>query len=119
MPHCWAMTGAGAKASRSKARAQRGLGGDQPWQTTRKLAPALFRLTMGALTQPLPKGADMSLDRAKNLAHNMRAKATELGDTELAEMAQLFHEVADGLDREMRDIKHLLQDIQHQVRNLR
>lgn len=61
----------------------------------------------------------MSLERAKHLAHNMRAKATERGDSELAEMAQLLHEIADGLDREMRDIKHVLQDVQHQVRNLR
>lgn len=61
----------------------------------------------------------MSLDRARHLAHNLRAHATERGDTELADMAQVLHEIADGLEREMHDIKYVLQDIQHQVRNLR
>ncbi|MDH4417683.1 MAG: hypothetical protein QE485_10695 [Acidovorax sp.] len=61
----------------------------------------------------------MSLERARQLAHNMRARATENGDKEAAELAQLLHEVANGLEREIRDIKHVLQDIQHQVRNLR
>lgn len=60
----------------------------------------------------------MSLDRARQLAHNMRARATERGDEEGAEMAQLLHEVADGMEREIRDIKHVLRDIQDKVRNL-
>lgn len=60
----------------------------------------------------------MSLDRARQLAHNMRARAIERGDEEGAEMAQLLHEVADGMEREIRDIKNVLRDIQDKVRNL-
>lgn len=61
----------------------------------------------------------MSFHNAKHLAHNIRARATEQGDTATAEMAQVLQEIVEGLDREMHDIKHVLQDIQHQVRNLR
>lgn len=60
----------------------------------------------------------MSLDRARHLAHNLSARATEKGDTELAEMAKILNELADGLEREMRDINRALQEIQYQVRNL-
>lgn len=61
----------------------------------------------------------MSLSNAKHLAHNMRARANERGDTEAADLAQVLHEIADSLESEVRDIKHVLQDIQNQVRNLR
>lgn len=60
----------------------------------------------------------MSLSQAMHLAHNMRARATERGDSETAELAQLLHEIARGLEDEQRDIKRLLQDIQHRLQNL-
>ncbi len=59
----------------------------------------------------------MSLSNARHKAHNLRARAVERGDTEAAELAALLHELAEGLEREMRDIKNVLQDIQHQVRS--
>lgn len=40
------------------------------------------------------------------------------GDSETAELAQLLHEIARGLEDEQRDIKRLLQDIQHRLQNL-
>ena len=61
----------------------------------------------------------MSLHNAKHLAHNMRTRATERGDTEAADLAHVLYEIADSLERETHDIKHVLQDIQNQVRNLR
>lgn len=61
----------------------------------------------------------MSFNTAKHLAHNIRARATEQGDTDTAEMAQVLQEIVEGLDREMRDIKHALQNLEYQVRNLR
>ena len=81
--------------------------------------PALFRDKMEAPTQPFPEGADMSLDNARRLAHNMRATADQQGDAHRAELAQFFHELTDGLERELRDIKQSLQQLQDQTRNLR
>ena len=46
------------------------------------------------------------------------ARATERGDSETVELAQLLHEIARGLEDEQRDIKRLLQDIQHRLQNL-
>ncbi len=60
----------------------------------------------------------MSLDRARHLAHNLRARAIESGDKEVADMAHVLHEIADGLEREMRDIKNVLRDVQNRVQNL-
>lgn len=57
----------------------------------------------------------MSLDRARHLAHNLRARAIESGDKEVADMAHVLHEIADGLEREMRDIKNVLRDVQNRV----
>ena len=59
----------------------------------------------------------MSLDRARQLAHNMRARATERGDEEGAEMAQLLHEVADGMEREIRDINKRLRERTESLEN--
>lgn len=60
----------------------------------------------------------MSLSTAKHLAHNMRARATERGDQEAAELAQVLHEIAEGLENEHRDIKRTLDEIRDKVRNL-
>ncbi len=60
----------------------------------------------------------MSLSNARHKAHNLRARAVERGDTEAAELAALLHELAEGLEREMHDIKRVLRDIQDHVRNL-
>lgn len=60
----------------------------------------------------------MSLSQAKHLAHNMRAKAEERGDKEASDLAQVLYQIAEGLEHEHRDIKNLLQQVQHQVRNL-
>lgn len=60
----------------------------------------------------------MSLSNARHKAHNLRAKAVERGDTEAAELAALLHDLAEGMEREMRDINHVLREIQDRVRNL-
>ena len=60
----------------------------------------------------------MSLSNARHKAHNLRARAVERGDTEAAELAALLHDLAEGMEREMRDINHVLREIQDRVRNL-
>jgi len=60
----------------------------------------------------------MSLSSARHKAHNLRARAVERGDTEAAEIAALLHDLAEGLEREMHDIKNVLREIQDRVRNL-
>lgn len=61
----------------------------------------------------------MSFRQAEYLARNLRLRAKESGDSEMADMAHALEEIASGLEDEMRSIKHALQEIQHQVRNLR
>lgn len=61
----------------------------------------------------------MSLGTARQLAHNMRAAAEQQGDTQRAEMAKVLQELAEGLEREMQDIKQSLRQLQYQTQNLR
>ena len=61
----------------------------------------------------------MSLNRAAQLAHNMRANAEQAGDAQKAELAMFLKELAEGLDRDMTDIKQSLRQLQDQTRNLR
>lgn len=61
----------------------------------------------------------MSFSNATQLVHNIRARAHERGDHEIAELAKVLEEIVEGLDSEMRDIKHALQNLESQVRNLR
>ena len=60
----------------------------------------------------------MSLSNARQKAHNLRTRAEERGDSEAAEIAALLHDLAEGLEREMHDIKNVLREIQDRVRNL-
>lgn len=84
-----------------------------------KKVPAHFRDRMDAPTQPFPEGADMSLNRAIQLAYNMRADAEQAGNKDKAELAMFLKELADGLEAELRDIKQTLRQLQDQTRNLR
>lgn len=61
----------------------------------------------------------MSLNRAAQLAHNMRANAEQAGDPERMELAMFLRELADGLERDLRDIKQSLREIQDRTQNLR
>lgn len=49
----------------------------------------------------------------------MRANAEQAGDTQKAELAMFLKELAEGLDRDMTDIKQSLRQLQDQTRNLR
>ena len=61
----------------------------------------------------------MSLNRATQLAHNMRVDAEQAGNKDKAELAMFLKELADGLEAELRDIKQALRQLQDQTRNLR
>lgn len=61
----------------------------------------------------------MSLSTARQLAHNMRATAEQQGDMQRAEMAKVLQELAEGLERELQDIKQSLRQLQYQTQNLR
>lgn len=61
----------------------------------------------------------MSFRQAEYLARNLRSRALDSGDPEMAEMAHALEELASGLEDEIRSIKNVLQEIQHHVRNLR
>lgn len=61
----------------------------------------------------------MSLSNAKTLAHNLRARSAERNDQATADLAQVLHDIAAGLEKEMAGIKAQLSSLQSSAQNRR
>lgn len=61
----------------------------------------------------------MSFSTFKQRAHNLEAEASQSGDERTAAMARVLHALANDLEKEMRDIRHQLQQMHQDIRNLR
>lgn len=61
----------------------------------------------------------MSFAEASKHAHDLRARSAERNDQTTADLAQVLHDIAAGLEKEMASIKAQLSSLQSSVQNRR